>query len=115
MPVATRFSDAVTWLTGQRGAMESFLERLVAQSSFTWNRRGVEAVANLAAGQLRTLALDVELKASPRFGPHVLFANKAPGAPVYLVGHTDTVRPPGQGPEGSPSFSGPAFLRRGDS
>ena len=99
MPVATRFSDAVTWLTGQRGAMESFLERLVVQSSFTWNRRGVEAVANLAAGQLRTLALDVELKASPRFGPHVLFSSKTAGPPVYLVGHTDTVWPPGPGPE----------------
>jgi glutamate carboxypeptidase len=95
MAVATRFSDAVSWLSGQRAAMESFLERLVAQSSFTWNRRGVEAVANLAAGQLRALALDVELRASPRFGPHVLFSNKAPGAPVYLVGHTDIVRPPG--------------------
>ena len=95
MAVATRFSDAVSWLSGQRGAMESFLERLVVQSSFTWNRRGVEAVANLAAGQLRALALDVELRASPRFGPHVLFASKVQGAPVYLVGHTDTVRPPG--------------------
>lgn len=100
MAVATRFSDAVSWLSGQRGAMESFLERLVVQSSFTWNRRGVEAVANLAAGQLRALALDVELRASPRFGPHVLFSNKAQGAPVYLVGHTDTVRPPGQGQDG---------------
>jgi glutamate carboxypeptidase len=98
--MAARFSDAVSWLSGQRSAMESFLERLVAQSSFTWNRRGVEAVANLAAGQLRALALDVEVRASPRFGPHVLFSGRAPGAPVYLVGHTDTARPPGQGQEG---------------
>lgn len=95
MAVATRFSDAVSWLSGQRSAMESFLERLVVQSSFTWNRRGVEAVANLVAGQLRTLALDVEMRASQRFGPHVLFSSKAQGAPVYLAGHTDTVRPPG--------------------
>jgi len=102
---ATRLDDAIGWLSGQRGAMEAFLERLVLQNSFTQNRRGVEAVANLAAGQLRTLALDVELRASPRFGPHVLFAGRAPGAPVYLLGHTDTVHPPG---------AGEGFLREGD-
>lgn len=102
---ATRLDDAIGWLSGQRAAMESFLERLVLQNSFTANRRGVEAVANLAAGQLRSLALDVELRASQRFGPHVLFAGKAAGAPVYLVGHTDTVHPPG---------AGEGFLREGD-
>jgi glutamate carboxypeptidase len=103
--MGSRFSDAIGWLSGQRAAMESFLERLVLQNSFTANRRGVEAVANLAAGQLRTLALDVELRASQRFGPHVLFSGKAAGPPVFLVGHTDTVHPPG-------SFEG--FRREGD-
>ena len=92
---ASRIDDALTWLSGQRGAMESLLERLVAQNSFTANRHGVEAVANLAAGQLRSLALDVEVRASARFGPHVLFAGRAGGAPVFLLGHTDTVYPPG--------------------
>ncbi len=93
--MSSRMSDAMGWLSGQRAAMESFLERLVLQNSFTGNRRGVEAVANLAAGQLRALALDVELRASQRFGPHVLFSGKAAGAPVFLIGHTDTVHPPG--------------------
>jgi glutamate carboxypeptidase len=102
---ATRLDDAIGWLTGQRGAMEALLERLVLHNSFTRNRHGVEAVANLAAGQLRTLALDVELRASPHFGPHVLFAGPAAGAPVYLVGHTDTAHPPG---------AGEGFLREGD-
>src|SRR5512136_2345194 len=88
--MGSRLSDAMGWLSGQRTAMESFLERLVAQNSFTANRHGVEAVANLAAGQLRALALDVELRASQRFGPHVLFAGRAAGPPVFLVGHTDT-------------------------
>ncbi len=100
MAVGTRFSETISWLAGQRGAQESFLERLVASSSVTGNRRGVEAVANLAAGQLRALALDVEIRTSPRFGPHLLFSGKAPGAPVYLVGHLDTAHPPGQGHAG---------------
>lgn len=103
--MAARIEDALTWLQGQRGAMEALLERLVAQNSFTQNRAGVEAVANVVAGQLRTLALDVELRPSHHYGPHVLFTGRAAGAPVFLLGHTDTVFPPG-------TFEG--FRREGD-
>jgi glutamate carboxypeptidase len=91
----SRTTDAIGWLEGQRAAMESFLERLVLQNSFTGNRQGVEAVANLVAGRLRALSLAVDLQPSQRFGPHVLFSGRAPGAPVFLSGHTDTVHPPG--------------------
>ncbi|HET6436473.1 MAG TPA: M20 family metallopeptidase [Anaeromyxobacter sp.] len=93
--MSSRISLALTWLSGQRSAMEALLDRLVVQNSFTGNRHGVEAVANLAAGQLRSLALDVELRVSQRFGPHVLFTGRAAGPPVFFVGHTDTVYPPG--------------------
>lgn len=103
--MATRFEDALGWLGGQRSAMEALLERLVLQNSFTQNRRGVEAVANLVAGQLRALALEVRLEPSTRFGPHVVFSGKAPGAPVFLLGHTDTVFAPG-------TFEG--YRREGD-
>ncbi|ACL63549.1 peptidase dimerisation domain protein [Anaeromyxobacter dehalogenans 2CP-1] len=103
--MAARIEDALTWLQGQRGAMEALLERLVAQNSFTQNRAGVEAVANVVAGQLRTLAMDVELRPSHHYGPHVLFTGRAAGAPVFLLGHTDTVFPPG-------TFEG--FRRDGD-
>jgi glutamate carboxypeptidase len=102
---ASRKDDALGWLAGQRAAMESLLERLVALNSFTANRHGVEAVANLVAGQLRSLSLDVEVRPSSRFGPHVLFAGRAGGAPVFVLGHTDTVFPPG-------TFEG--FRREGD-
>ncbi|BDG03716.1 M20/M25/M40 family metallo-hydrolase [Anaeromyxobacter oryzae] len=93
--MASRMEDALAWLAGQRGPMEALLERLVSQNSFTQHRAGVEAVANLAAGQLRTLGLEVKLHSSQRFGPHVLFADRAPGASVFLLGHTDTVYAPG--------------------
>jgi glutamate carboxypeptidase len=93
--MASRLEDALAWLTGQRAAMEALLERLVAQNSFTQNRAGVEAVANLAAGQLRALGLEVKVQSSQRYGPHVLFSGKAPGAPIFLLGHTDTVYAPG--------------------
>ncbi len=93
--MAGRIEDALSWLQGQRGAMEALLERLVNQNSFTQNRHGVEAVANLAAGQLRSLGLEVELRPSAHFGPHVLFAGRAAGPPIFLLGHTDTVFAPG--------------------
>jgi glutamate carboxypeptidase len=93
--MGSRIEDALCWLAGQRPAMESLLERLVVQNSFTGNRHGVEAVANLVAGQLRALSLEVEVRASPHFGPHVTFSGRAPGAPIFLLGHTDTVYPPG--------------------
>lgn len=93
--MAGRFDDALSWLTAQRGAMEALLERLVAVNSFTENRAGVQAVANLVAGQLRTLGIAVELRPSARFGPHLLFTGPANGAPVFLLGHTDTVFAPG--------------------
>jgi glutamate carboxypeptidase len=93
--MAARIDDALGWLSSQRAAMESLLERLVAVNSFTQNKPGVEAVANLAAGQLRSLGFAVEVRPSPRFGPHVVFTGRVPGAPIYLLGHTDTVFPPG--------------------
>ncbi|WP_242356033.1 MULTISPECIES: M20 family metallopeptidase [unclassified Anaeromyxobacter] len=93
--MAGRIDDALHWLSGQRGALESLLERLVAVNSFTANKAGVQAVANLVAGQLRTLGFAVELRPSTRFGPHLVFSGPADGAPVFLVGHTDTVFPPG--------------------
>ena len=93
--MAARLDDALSWLAGQRGAMESLLERLVTVNSFTGNKAGVQSVSNLVAGQLRTLGLSVELRPSARFGPHLLFSGAAEGAPVYLLGHTDTVLPPG--------------------
>lgn len=93
--MAARIDDALQWLAGQRTAMEGLLERLVAVNSFTQNRAGVQAVANLAAGQLRSLGLAVEVRPPARFGPHVVFTGPTPGAPVFLVGHTDTVFAPG--------------------
>jgi glutamate carboxypeptidase len=103
--MASRWEDAVAWLSGQRTPMEALLERLVLLNSFTQHRAGVEAVANVVAGQLRTLGLEVKLEASQKHGPHVVFSGKAPGAPIFLLGHTDTVFAPG-------TFEG--FRRDGD-
>ena len=86
---------ALTWLAGQRPAMEALLERLVSLNSFTRNREGVGAVAAVLDGELGRLGLGRERIAGERFGDHLYFETRAAGAPVFLVGHTDTVFAPG--------------------
>lgn len=86
--------DALAWLAGQRPAMESMLHGLVEHNSFSRNSQGVAAVASVLEAQLHGIGLRVERIASERFGPHVAFRGPAPGPPVFLVGHMDTVFPP---------------------
>jgi glutamate carboxypeptidase len=87
--------SALRWLSEQARPMELLLERLVRVNSFTRNRDGVNALADLLAGELRGLGLDVERIPSSRFGDHLAFSGPAPGPAVFLVGHMDTVFPPG--------------------
>lgn len=86
---------ALAWLSGQQEAMTRLVEALVVQNSFTQNREGVNAVVSILAEQLAGAGLAVERIPGARFGDHLAFAGPAPGAPAFLVGHTDTVFPPG--------------------
>jgi glutamate carboxypeptidase len=105
--------DAHAWLAGERAAMEDLLRLLVEQNSHTGNAAGVGRVVGALETHLRRLAspggpdgaIACERLASARFGPHLAFRGPAPGAPVWLVGHSDTVFPPG-------TFEG--FRREGD-
>lgn len=87
--------DALAWLRGERPAMEAFLAELVSQNSFTRNPAGVAAVVARVEARLLAIGLATERVASERFGPHLAFRGPAPGAPIFLVGHTDTVFPEG--------------------
>jgi len=89
-------STGLSWLSGQAQPMERLLRRLVEENSFTQNPPGVNAVADLAAAELSRLGLTVERIHSGRFGDHLAFAGPAPGPASFLVGHLDTVFPPGQ-------------------
>ncbi|MBI5070034.1 MAG: M20/M25/M40 family metallo-hydrolase [Deltaproteobacteria bacterium] len=89
-------SAGVAWLSGQAAPMAHLLELLVRQNSFTRNPQGVNAVADLVAAELARLGLAVERIPGARFGDHLAFAGPAAGAPAFLVGHLDTVFPPGQ-------------------
>ncbi|RYE95158.1 MAG: M20/M25/M40 family metallo-hydrolase, partial [Myxococcales bacterium] len=75
--------------------MEAALAGLVETNSFTAHREGCLAVAAQLERLLALPGLTARRVAGQRGGDHLVFATDAPGAPVGLVGHLDTVFPPG--------------------
>jgi glutamate carboxypeptidase len=86
---------AVSWLSAQRATMEALLRSLVDRNSFTRNLDGVNAVASAVAGELAASGVEVERIPGGAFGDHLAFASAAPGPFTFLIGHSDTVFPPG--------------------
>jgi glutamate carboxypeptidase len=75
--------------------MEDALRELVLVNSFTRNLAGVAEVVSLLEGRLSANGLATESIPAAGFGPLLAFRGPAAGAPVLLVGHSDTVFPPG--------------------
>jgi len=94
-PPSDRLREALAWLDSECASAERLLETMVRQNSYTRNREGVSAVVDRLVPELRAIGLAVETIPSAHYGPHVAFAGPAAGAPIVLVGHTDTVFPPG--------------------
>lgn len=90
-----RLEAALAWLAAQRPAAEALLRDLVEAGSFTQDRAGVARVADRLTPALAEAGLAVERLPGAALGPHLAFRGPAPGAPVFLVGHLDTVFPPG--------------------
>lgn len=89
--LAERVEIGLSWLQGQRFAMQRLLERLVRQSSFTQDPPGVNAVVAMLDQELRRIGLKTERIRSQRCGDHLYFESPGQGAPTFLIGHTDTV------------------------
>ncbi len=106
--MATKLDDALAWLAGARREMEALLAALVERNSFTKNPAGVASVVEIVEAALGRLGIASERLDGGGFGPHLAFRGGAAGAPVFLVGHTDTVFPPG-GFEGYRSEGDRAF------
>lgn len=87
--------EALAWLGAQRPAAEALLRALVEAGSHSQDRAGVGRVAGLLAPALEAAGVAVERIPGERLGPHLAFRGPAAGAPVFLVGHLDTVFPPG--------------------
>ncbi|WP_437610402.1 M20 family metallopeptidase [Sorangium sp. So ce834] len=87
-------------LSSRTAPMLALLERLVNLNSFTDNPRGGDAVGEVLADELTTIpGLSVRRFPSARFAAHWVVESEAakasPAGHVALVGHLDTVFPPG--------------------
>jgi glutamate carboxypeptidase len=90
--------DAARWLSGQALALERALAELVEVNSFTDNAEGGREVGRLLREQWKLPGLAAEVVASTRFADHLVFRSRGDAGrpPLVLVGHLDTVFPPGK-------------------
>jgi len=95
--------DAARWLEDKLPAIETELAALAVENSFTEHREGGQRVGALLRECFAIPGLAAHAVASTRYADHLVFAHGAPR--VALVGHLDTVFPPG-------TFEG--YLRDGD-
>ncbi len=104
----THADAATAWLSDKQRAMEDALAPLVEQNSFTENPEGGRKVGAMLRALFAVEGLDVQVRPSDRYADHLVFRSRAQlpnkGA-IALVGHLDTVFPPG-------SFEG--YRRDGD-
>lgn len=89
--------SALQWLREQLPSMEKELAKLVEINSFTTNIDGCHAMAKQLEKLFTMEGLSATFHHPPGSaqGPHLLFCTSASGAEVSLVGHLDTVFPPG--------------------
>jgi glutamate carboxypeptidase len=99
--VGTRLADlsaALQWLSRSRPEMEALLRRLVDINSFSENKSGADACGAVLQDALASCSLRLTSTASARFGNHLVFETAACGREkknVVILGHLDTVFPPG--------------------
>ena len=92
-----------SWLSEQGKAIETALAELVEVNSFTENVEGGKKVADMLVELFDIDGLDARRHASTtgKFADHLVFSSswtrneRAGRAPIALVGHLDTVFPPG--------------------
>ncbi|MGZ3458553.1 MAG: M20/M25/M40 family metallo-hydrolase, partial [Archangium sp.] len=89
---------AARWLVGRLGEMEEALAALVEINSWTENAEGGRKVGTLLREQFALPGLVAEVVPSTRYADHLVFRSEglAGRGPVALVGHLDTVFPPGK-------------------
>ncbi len=97
-PMARLEDEAARWLEGKTLALENALAPLVEVNSFTDNVEGGRRVGAILREQWQLPGLGCEVVKSTRFADHLVFRSVgAPGLqPIALLGHLDTVFPPGK-------------------
>jgi glutamate carboxypeptidase len=91
----TQLQAALSWLSLQQVEMEGMLGTLVAENSHTAEVARCNRVADMLRECFTMKDLSLEQRPSSRFGHHLVFHTAAPGRATLLVGHHDTVFPPG--------------------
>lgn len=88
-------SDA--WLEARRGELDEALERLVEVNSFSGNREGGNEVVSRLVTLFDVPGLTPQRMPSGRFADHIILRTRGrrSEAPLALLGHSDTVFPPG--------------------
>jgi glutamate carboxypeptidase len=95
-PDPKKLADAAAaWLTSRSEDIETALSALVRENSFTSNVAGGNRVGALLRELFESSELTCETRGSSSFANHLIFRTAAPGRPIALVGHLDTVFPPG--------------------
>ena len=89
--------DVALYLRERETKMLDRLAELVTENSFTDNADGGRRVAALLEDTFAMAGLTSKRVASTRFADHLVMASagRAGAAPIALVGHLDTVFPPG--------------------
>jgi glutamate carboxypeptidase len=89
---------AAGWLVGRLGEMEEALASLVEVNSYTENLEGGREVGRRLRELLALPGLTSEVVLSHRYADHLVFRShgRAGVRPIALVGHLDTVFPPGK-------------------
>ncbi len=83
------------WLREQLPQMEEALAALVELNSFSTNRDGCQRVASKLEEIFAIEGLTCQRVPGRDFGDHLVFRSEGEGAPIALLGHLDTVFPPG--------------------
>jgi glutamate carboxypeptidase len=95
--MAARAAQIAEWLAGREGEMIALLERLVNQDSGTYDRDGVNRVADLMAMAYQAIGFSVQRVPNDAYADHLVATRgDGPGRRRLLcVGHMDTVFPAG--------------------
>lgn len=93
-----RGEDAAAWLGDKQRAIEDAIATLVDVNSYTENVEGGRKVGTLLRDVFRIEGVEASSRQSERFADHLVFRTRAKDAnkgAIALVGHLDTVFPPG--------------------
>lgn len=86
-----------SWLTQRADDLDAALRRLVEVNSFSGNRDGGNELVGRLVELFTIPGLTAQRMPSGRFADHLIFRSKGQRAeaPIALLGHSDTVFPPG--------------------